>query len=222
MTKKPTHAAPDAPELELLLHAVEARLAQERGAIAWLRSRPTWLRASFAATWIMLLVAAAGFRGAGFSITNVHRQLALLAYATVLVFALAELLRPTHRFERSALQRGLSALAILTPLLVPFLSLVAPDPSAVARLPGCMTVGISVAVFTLAWLRALDRTGHGARSTALLAVGVAGLSGNLALALYCPSAELSHLLRWHMPVGLLVVLPYVQLLRRRGARLPSG
>ncbi|HEX7479052.1 MAG TPA: hypothetical protein VF331_14700 [Polyangiales bacterium] len=195
-------------ELGSLLDALESRIDAERGVGAWLRTRPTWLRRVLALSCCALLSALAFVYGGASIALSSSRGLAAVAYGLLLVAVLDGLLRPIQPHVRASSQLVWSVSAVSVPVWFALLAATGPgvaDPPARA---GCLLLGLLVALLFLALLRLLDREQHAADDHAWLGVAAAGMLGNLALALYCPAGDTAHLLRWHAPVGLLLVAFY--------------
>ncbi len=210
-----------AAELDAMLDVVEARIEAERGVGAWLRARPTWLRRLLATLGCALLAAASAY-GSSWLPFSASRLAASGAYSLLLVVVLRESLRPSHLPARVRSQLALAIGVVAVPALFALLSAAASDSAAQPARAGCLRLGLLMGLVLLGLLRALDRNLHAAGGSALLAVAAAGLLGNLALTLYCPGTDAAHLLRWHVPVGPLLLVFYFGLERISRFRLVRG
>jgi hypothetical protein len=216
-------AAQEAPALQLdgMLAELEARIGNERGMSAWLRSQPTgirWLLANGASLALVLLAAGLAARSDLAGLPLEH-TIALAIYALASVIVAGEVLRPMHKHQRPALSLALALGALVSPVLIALLFSGAQSITPVAARGGCLLLGLLVAWPLLLLLRWLDRAATDGGGSALLAIGAASLVANLALVLCCPSNSPAHLLRAHAPVGLALGLGYLGMRRLARSRL---
>jgi hypothetical protein len=219
------------PELGSLYAGLQAEIARERGARAWLRSRSTPARAAIAGAGLLL-----GTLGLGLLWPRPDAELYPAArMATIVLFSaglitgqLWLVLRPLQRPATADwLARGLAFGAcggLLALYALPTAHAAHPDsvqPPGLAALLGyalpCLVVGSAVAAAGFALLRALDR---GGASRALLAASCGGVSANLLLQLHCPNTAPGHLILGHL--GALLVIAGVVALRMRRDLTPTA
>lgn len=201
-----------------LLSSLEARLAQEeRGVVAWLRSRPSRTRlalgAAVAAVPVVDALVDLSLRPGQGALHPAHAL--TFAMAPLLLYALWLGLRSHSRPALGARQLfGVLLLSLAALLLID----VWPAPVAAAELArsggtvlGCAGVGLLFALPVYAWLRLLDRgdNPHGP----VLALG-AGISANLALNLHCSGHGPLHDILGHFAV-VVVLLGLHAVLGRR-------
>jgi hypothetical protein len=202
----------DAP-IEGLFERVSGEVRRERGARAWLRSRPTGVRLALALGAVLVVGAVFTVIGRDHAPFGPIALLALIATLTVVVA-----LRPIHR---PALPRWveISTLGLATgaPLALAGIAVFG-DPTPVeGDLWYCFGLGVAIALPIVACVALLDR-GSRAWST-VLAAAAAGLAANIALDAHCRSTEPVHLVLGHA----LVVILYVAVagalvaIRRRGS-----
>ena len=201
-------AEPGAAQLHQLRSAIEVRVARERGASAWLRSRPTWQR-------LAICVAAFGLLLAVFAFVVPRHPLAeggLGRFALVaaglgalLLGAVWRLLRPLQappppRVTTLLLLVGGVGTPIVLAFFPPTIHELAPGatgPAGLGAAVSCAGLGL-VAVVPL-WLLAttLRRVRvDGAAVTALAGVA-AGLGALVCLQIHCHHVDLQHLLLGH-------------------------
>lgn len=206
-------------EIGALFEELDRRIACERGLSAWLRSRPTWQRATLALAVIAapaLLVAETQLRP-DMSVYPTSRMATMLLSLTVLLaFTLAVALRPLQRPAPAPLLTSLTVVGSLLGLLG--LSLLPEAHHAhpaslvhgqgvlaqLLRAAPCFVIGLLVGSVIYALLVALDRGGH--RRDTLFAL-CSGLAANLSLQLLCPVTAPVHMVLGHFGValGLLVL-----------------
>ena len=209
-------AAGDIPGLDFeKLHAeLQGKLAAERGPRAWLRSRPTPVRALLAGLALSLLVMAtmALWLRPDFEVYPQGRMLAvLISIAGLIVVELVLVLWP---LQLPAAPRWLMIAAVVgAPIGLLFWYGAPPahtdHPRSIAptaplvMLAGamrCVIVGSAVAGAIYALVRSLDR---GGADRTLLMAACAGLAGNLMLQLHCPVTAPAHLVIGHLGVVVL-------------------
>lgn len=206
------------PGLDELFRGVEARLASEKGVIAWARSRSTTTRLLIAAGSMAVLVAlsAVGIPRTRFAPIPVERIVVVLGALSVLAAMLLRVgLRPAH--VPAPPDRSLLAI-IGAGLLLPVATALLPagahsfdhyvQYTQTQATVGCFIIGAFTGVLVLLVLRVLDRHAHDSRPAGVLAAVTGGVAGNLALELHCPITAPAHLLLGHATVGLMLVLAY--------------
>jgi hypothetical protein len=194
------------------LHAeLQGKLAQEKGFAAWLRSRPTPLRAMLAGLTVGLLAVAtmAVWLRPDFELYPVGRMNAVLAsIAGLIVLDLILVLWP---MQLPAAPRWLMAVAVAGAPIGLFFWYSAPvahltHPRSVppedfggwfGHATRCLFYGSIVAAGIYALLRSLDR---GGANRLLLMAACAGLAANLVLQLHCPQTAPAHLIIGHLGV----------------------
>ncbi|MEP7050906.1 MAG: hypothetical protein ABJB12_11150 [Pseudomonadota bacterium] len=194
------------PLQEDLFAALEARVAQEVGLRAWLRSRPTRLRFAVATVSVLLVVTLSGLlrhRPDLAEYPAARLVLLLGAYAIGIVLAFGKELHLSARRGSVVDQLGLLLVALGLPLLIAF----APATEA-SRHTGpegalnCFAYGALLTLPTAALLWAFDRDNRPSLYTVCLSAAALGLSANLLLELHCPSGNVHHLLLGHASIGL--------------------
>ena len=205
------------------------RVDEEAGPGAWLRSRSTPVRTVLALVvpGLAAIVYWMTKRRADWDVYPQHRMLLEVGVLVLAVWLVARVeLRPLQHAARPITRAGMALVAFVAPVAI---ALLAPAHTAHAaslqgagadfwpRALACLGFGLSIGLPTLIVVRLLDRNPEGPRVLMLLACGLGGLAGNLALHLHCPITHLSHLLVGHASIGL-VLLPLL-LLRRRRSRL---
>lgn len=210
-----------------LFGSVQQQIAGERGVVAWLRSRPTSLRALLALGLVAMLAIGTALRWlrpdmAVYPTGRMAMVLASIALLTAIGIGLV--LRPLQRPALPAwagpAMIGAAVLGLLAFYALPIAheahpaSLQAPGMAAlIARARPCVVIGLLLGVAVFFALRALDR--GGARRS-LQRAAAAGLCANLVLQLHCPNTAPLHLLLGHFAV--LVVLLVTVLLWPRSSR----
>jgi hypothetical protein len=205
-------------ELEELFQGVQAKVANEKGVMAWARSRSTTTRLLVAASSVAALVAlsAVGIPRTRFAPIPVERFVVVFGALAVLAAILLRVgLRPAHAPappDRSIL------VAIAAGLLLPIATALLPagahpfdhyvQYTKTQAMVGCFVIGAFTGVLVVLVLRALDRHAHDSRPAGVLAAVTGGVAGNLALELHCPVTAPAHLLLGHATVGLMLVLAY--------------
>ena len=200
--------------------AVADRVHADRGARAWLASRPSTWRAALLVGGVALVAFGAGLGAArpDLDVYPTARMALALGLLVAAILPLAWLaLRPLHQ---APLGGGrVAGLAVLGAVGVPLLLAALPaahtaHPMAtvpaglfVSKALGCFVFGGLIALPLIVWAALLDRGGAPLRNPTLWALGVAvaALGANVALQLHCPVTEQAHLAASHAPVGLALV-----------------
>jgi hypothetical protein len=198
---------------EELFASLERAVIAESGPRAWLRSRPTPVRAGVALLAGAAVVAVGGrpaLGGGSPAATAPWIALFGLAATTCLWMLVAPLGRPR---PAPALRVALVASALALPFAYAALAWAPPLPPAgaveigfAAQAVACFSYGTFLALPFLAVLWAIERSD---RPIVLLLLGfgaVGGLAANAALALHCPNTEPSHLALGHATIGVALAL----------------
>ncbi len=204
----------DAPraDYEALFEGIESRIGEaEKKPSFWLRTRSTLARRGAAALTAVAVIVVGGVvltkREIG-AIDPLQLALSVGAIGTLLGLSLHHALRPLHKPPLSPLARGVTvALALIATFV---LALFPPHDEGAApfarplldTVSPCLFYGLLMGVPVYLALRLLDR---GTSTSSLLAACAAGLAGNLAVTLHCPSSEPMHLMLAHFTVALLFV-----------------
>jgi hypothetical protein len=204
-------AGPDGPLDTALWGELERELGAETGARAWLRSRPTPLRATFAIGGVVG-VTALGLRHLRPHWDTLSKP-ALGAWLFAFTGAAALAVRVALPVLDGASPRERAALVTAFGLPVAYAFLSAPSLGApplvavpfFASALSCFLYGtmLSLPLAALVWL--LDR-GAGSRARGLAAGAVCGLAANAALLLHCPATDVAHLLAGHGAIGFVLAL----------------
>lgn len=196
--------------LEKMHAELQGKLAQEKGAAAWLRARPTPVRAMFASLLLGLIVVItmATWLRPDFGIYPAGRMQAVLG--TIAVLLVLDVILVLWPLQFPAAPRWLMAAAVAGAPIGLFFWYSAPpahtDPRSVpsetfgsllVHAARCLVVGSVVAGGMYALLRALDRGGS---DRLLLMAASAGLAGNLMLQLHCANTTPMHLVIGHLGV----------------------
>lgn len=212
----PSQPAPDAdalPDLEQLLARTEQAIAQERGPLGWLRSRPTSFRRTLGvcvALCVPLALAALRPR-ADLGLHPALTLVSLVLLQALLVVALvssklSSLARPALGPGRTGLLLVLCALAVTAPALLAPAHLIHPASLAGTgddfwrRAGACFLVGSLLGLAAVAAVVSLDRAAGWQK---LLLGALVGMTGMLALQLHCPLVHAGHL--WVGHAGIFVV-----------------
>ncbi|HEY0464215.1 MAG TPA: hypothetical protein VGC79_08405 [Polyangiaceae bacterium] len=203
---------------------IEQKLARETGPRAWLRSRPSSLRFTFALLPLLLVVLGGGvFRQrADFEQYPLPRVLLLLCvYFLAIVLAFGKELSELPRREPVRDYWGLLAFA----LAVPFLAAFAPATEASTLAGpegalGCFGYGalLTLPIALLLW--ACDRDQRPSLRTVCLSAAALGLSANLLLELHCGNGNALHVLLGHASLGVAWLAAWA-VARQLSARRPS-
>lgn len=217
---------PSAAELERLFAGVEADVARERGAMAWLRARSQTARVlAFAALIVVEAVLVIGFvPRSDLGIYPALRHAVFVALLSGMALVAAwQSLRPLQAARAPAwLSRSIALGAVALPFLIGMMPRV-PDHHALGH-DGtgssmfevafyCLALGSFFGLVVIALLRKVDRGTHGNAARATLAALAGGLAGTLMTHLHCPLNNPVHLLLGHAPVGLLLAAGYAVLRR---------
>ena len=200
-----------------LFAAVEADQRRERGPLAWLRSRPTWLRRSMilgmaTAISVFMLVAMRRPDLGSYPVGRLLLELGLLVGALALAVGVA--VRPRLDVPSGRLAAALVGLTILVPVLLAVLPQVHTDHPAsllgvgsdfLRRAVGCLVWGLMMGAPTAIIAFLARRDGGGEPRRDLLLAGAAGLAGVIALDVHCPITDGNHLLLGHATVVVAVV-----------------
>jgi hypothetical protein len=204
-------AGSDNPLDAALWGELERELAEEKGARAWFRSRPTGLRLALALAGV-LFVTALGLRHARPDFASVSKSVlgawlvAFIADALLAVRVALPMLEASGPRRRAALTAAFGL-----PLVYAFVAALSfGAPAAVAtpfftRALACFSYGtlLSTPLVGLVWL--LDR-GTGSRTRVLAGAATCGLAANAALLLHCPATDPAHLLAGHGAIGVALAL----------------
>lgn len=185
--------------------ASRVQIEAERGAAAWLRSRPTWMRR------VIALSTSASILGA-ITLALPRPDLGALPLGRMMfvVLTLGAGAAATTAFALRAAQAPsgraatwwallVEALGVL--VLLAFLPAIGPGAGAghTVRAASCFAFGAGIGMVLFVLLRMLDR--RATPLTSLAAAASAGLVANLALHLHCPGQETDHLLLGHVAVA---------------------
>ena len=193
-------------DLDALFAATARERDAERGPLAWLRSRPTWLRRLVALAAVLACVGTAAWSHPRPDLGEVGWDalvLPTLSLGVMLVAAVWLGLRPLYeptlaRWKTTAFL-VLCALATVVATLVP-----AEEASPHGfRIWPCFGIGLLIALPVYAIMRVVDR---GSRLSAILAAGVAGLAGNIGLEARCAMDGAAHGLGGHASVLFVLLL----------------
>ncbi|MEM9193737.1 MAG: hypothetical protein AAGF12_31470, partial [Myxococcota bacterium] len=205
-----------APDLGAMLAEIKGKVDKERGVLAWLRSRPTWLRGLIAVSVLALypILDVVLRPRPDLEVYPAERLWMTFAALGLVGFAVAlSSLRPLHRPPLpKALRWSLLAAAVLVPIIVAALPQAhAAHPAAIGGVGSelipkagtCFSFGAVVALPLFFLIRALDR---GTSTLAIvLGAGAAGVGANLLLQNHCCITHPSHLLVGHASIAVLYV-----------------
>ena len=212
-----THAEPSVLDMAQLLAATQQRLASERGAWAWLRSRSTSERWALGMVFALLPVMLQWFvaRRADFGEYPLPRlSMLVAAYVVVIACAARSLLAPLHQPKAGWQNAVMAGLAFALPLLVaataPAYAL-EPASSAVSnglflkQAGACLRYGALLAIPSVALLFVMDRQMASGRQFSTTAAAIGGAVGNFVLLLHCANEDPAHQLLGHASVGVLLL-----------------
>jgi hypothetical protein len=206
-----------APRLDALFEQISARMADERGLRAFLRSRSTLTRISIAAgtiSGVVLLVLSAFLRPDIAVYPQTRMAIVLLLIGALLALSLGLSLRPMQLPALPSWATPSFALASMLSLLglhsLPAAHLSHPASlvygaglgAQLLRATPCVMIGLWVGVPTYALLAALDRGGN---SRSLAHAVTAALVASFLLQLCCPVTAPAHMLIGHFGVALLLL-----------------
>ncbi len=215
------HPPDDQPRVEALYEKLKSEVSEERGAMAWLRSRPSHMRVATA-----LLTSLASLAGV---VTWAGRtdfwqdrtglwSLGVWVLAGSIVVSVSAALQPAHRPEWLGAPRSMLAAG----LLLAGLGAVLASSTGALRLPGsagCLVMGLVAALPTAGIDALLDRRPRRGLGLGALA---GGLTGTLAAQLLCPGrAGIAHEVVMHLGPAL-VLSAVVGALVAVHARLRAG
>jgi hypothetical protein len=197
--------------LEKMHAELQGKIVQERGFAAWLRSRPTPVRAmlvSFVLGVIVVVTMAFWLRPDFDIYPAAQMQAVLLSISGLIVLQLVLVLWP---LQLPAAPQWLMAAAVIGAPIGLFFWYSAPPAhvdqprsiategigALIAHAVRCLMVGSIVAGGFYALLRGLDR---GGTNRLLLMATCGGLAGNLLLQLHCPMTAPMHLVIAHLGV----------------------
>jgi hypothetical protein len=212
----PSQPAPDAdapPDLEQLLARTEQTIAQDRGLLGWLRSRPTSFRRTVGVCVVLSvpLALAVSRPRADLGLHPPVELISLVSLQALLVVALvssklSSLARPALGPGRSGLLLVLCALAVAAPALLAPAQLIHPASLGGTgedfwpRAGACFLVGSVLGLAAVAAVVSLDRAVGWQK---LLLGALVGMIGMLGLQLHCPLVHAGHL--WVGHAGIFVV-----------------
>lgn len=207
-------ATATAPSEELWI-GFERTLRAEKGARAWLRSRPTYQRTALALTVAALAVgvAAAKPRADWASYPKLSASLWFGLFSVGALGSLWLMLAPLGRPRAPVAIRTGSAIAALGLPASYALGLLEPVAHAaqsehgrdlVRHAAGCFLYGSLLALPFLGLAWALERSDRLSASALLFAGAASGLVANLALLLRCPINDQHHLLLGHATIGIML------------------
>lgn len=192
-----SHSPPDSTE-GALLSQVRARLEGEVGVRARLRSLKTSRRALLVAITLAAAIAPAlaSHHGTGGGWERAAPSLAILGAGLLLALMLS--LTPSYRAARPGRALAVSALSLLIPFALVWLSgSGATELAAPPRAVSCFLYGAALSLPLFALFRLSDRAEQPSLRSLLLLAGACGLTANFALRLHCPSSDPVHLLLGH-------------------------
>ena len=190
---------------EDLFDRLEARVADESGLRAWLRSRPSKVRFALAAASVLGVVAFGGMHMhrpdmAAYPPARLLGLLVVYALGIALAFGkeLFESVRKTSFADYGWL--------IVGALGVPFLVAFAPPTEASRAFGpegalGCFSFGVLLTLPTAALLWAFDRDDRLSLRTVCLSAAALGLAASTILELHCPSGNFVHVILGHASIG---------------------
>ena len=201
-----TQASLAVPFADAFFEKLEERVASETGPRAWLRSRPTNLRALFVVSSVLLVVVLGGLAKPRSDLADypaARIALVLALYFSAIVVAVAKEL--TLAARRAGVE--VNPALLIGGLGLPFLVALFPATEASrhfgpAGALGCFSYGAALTVPVALLLWAFDRNDTPSLRTVGLSAVALGLSANLVLELHCPNGNVLHLLLGHASIGL--------------------
>ena len=201
-----TQASQAVPFPDAFFEQLEARVASETGPRAWLRSRPTKLRALFAVSSVLLIVSLGGIAKPRPDIADYPTAplaLVLALYFVAIVVASSKELTLAPRQSGFGVNPGLLIGGLGLPFFVAFLPATeASRHFGPAGALSCFAYGVALTVPVALLLWACDRDDKPSLRTVGLSAVALGLSANLVLELHCPNGNVLHLLLGHASIGL--------------------
>ena len=201
---------------------VQARLRDETGPRAWVRSRSTPFRIALAVSVGALVVFAAhGGKHVGLAHRGGYEPLVwIAAFALLGVAHVVFALRPLGRAGASPLARmtllfGAAALPVLLSLTAS--RDIAREMPFMQEATACFLLGLGLAAPFAGSLWLLDRGERLGAWGVVLVACAGGLVANLALSFRCPVHERAHLLVGHAPIALGIALGIVLVRRLRAS-----
>ena len=200
-------------ELDALFERSHDAVTQERGLVAWLRSRATPIRwvSMFGLISVLVLFELSTRRRVDISVYPIWRMaLEVLANVLTLLSAVWLALRPLQEPGRRSLTWMCACLALATPLALALsgpahlghpASLEGTGADFWPRVTACFLLGTAISFPVWVALAAFDRWASRSRSIAVLAAGLLGIVGNFALHMHCPLTSVAHRVAGHAMIG---------------------
>jgi hypothetical protein len=201
-----------------LLSQTQLQLSQERGLLAWLRSRKTPLRLASGVSVALIPAAAQLAFSRRYDLGDYPLPRLLLAvalYLFVVVFATKTLLSPLYRPKSSWALRSAAALSFILPFVLAALapayaqqaaSHVGIQHSFLYQAGACLRYGTLLSFPSVLLFVAMDRQLARGRLFLTLTACTGGLAGNFVLLLHCPNEQPAHQLLGHATVGLVLLV----------------
>lgn len=205
-------------DMASLLSQTQRVFSQERGLLAWLRSRRTPLRIALGVSVALVPAAAQLAISHRVDLSDYPLPRLLLAAALYLVvvdFATKTLLAPLYRPKSSWVVRWATLISFSLPFVIAALAPAYAQPtgrhatiqhSFLHQAWVCLRYGTLLSLPAVLLFLAMDRQSIQARRVLMLAAGIGGVAGNLALLLHCPNEQPTHQLVGHATVGLLLLV----------------
>jgi hypothetical protein len=203
-------------DVERLLASTQQELAQERGALAWLRSRPLSLQLALGLGAALVPVGLQWVfaRRGDLSEFPAARMLAfVVAYGIAIAYATIALLTPLYRPRSPVRAWNAAVLAAVVPLL--FVATNHHVSSNIGTSVGlgplggswaCLRYGVFLAIPSVILLLAMDRTATRRRLIGFVAAALGGAVGNFVLLLHCSNREIAHQFFGHAMVGVVLLI----------------
>lgn len=204
--------------LSKLLTRTERAIADERGLLAWLRSRSSAQRRlfGFCVALAPALAQLALARRCDLGSYPFPRLLLVFGlYAGALVLAERTILFPLHRPLRTRQRAAVTVLALALPFVVAASAPAYVDADALSTAAQgpflyqawiCMRYGAMLSLPAIVLVLAMDRQPGRSRGLATALAGLGALIGNLTLLLHCPNEDPAHQWLGHAAIGLLLLL----------------
>ncbi len=215
----------DPAKLSALYGTVRTQIDEERGLVAWLRSRPTYARALLLGGAIVSLIGF-GLLGSPGVYAASYSAVFLGGLGIMLGLTLSSSLRPLYRTETPTSRALLLCSGgVVAPLIGALVLFVAQDLthaaalSDVAAMPkaaACFGTGMVVSLAVLIAWHALRRPGPTSDLKSVLAAASAGLTANLFLHTRCAATGAGHLMLGHVSIAAVLVAAFAMwwMLRR--------